>query len=34
MDEILKYMLTVPTPLKFVDDVLCQEDGTPFFDHI
>ena len=34
MDEILKYMLTVPTPLKFVDDVLCREDGTPFFDHI
>ena len=34
MDEILKYMLTVPTPLKFVDDVLCQEDGTPFFENI
>ena len=34
MDEILKYMLTVPTPLKFVDDVLCYEDGTPFFDNI
>ena len=34
MDEILKYMLTVPTPLKFVDDVLCYEDGTPFFENI
>ena len=34
MDEILKYMLTVPTPLKFVDEVLCREDGTPFFEHI
>ena len=34
MDEILKYMLTVPTPLKFVDDVLCHEDGTPFFENI
>ena len=34
MDEILKYMLTVPTPLKFVDGVLCTEDGTPFFTNI
>ncbi len=34
MDEILKYMLTVPTPLKFVDGVLCTEDGTPFFQNI
>lgn len=34
MDEILKYMLTVPTPLKFVDGVLCTEDGVPFFEHI
>ncbi len=34
MDEILKYMLTVPTPLKFRDDILCSEDGTPFFDNI
>ena len=34
MDEILKYMLTVPTPLKFEDGILCTEDGTPFFDHI
>ena len=34
MDEILKYMLTVPTPLKFVDDILCREDGTPFFENI
>ena len=34
MDEILKYMLTVPTPLKFRDGVLCREDGTPFFENI
>ena len=34
MDEILKYMLTAPTPLKFVDGVLCSEDGTPFFSNI
>ena len=34
MDEILKYMLTVPTPLKFEDGILCTEDGTPFFQHI
>ena len=34
MDEILKYMLTTPTPLKFEDGVLKTEDGTPFFDHI
>ena len=34
MDEILKYMLTVPTPLKFEDDVLRREDGTPFFSNI
>ena len=34
MDEILKYMLTGPTPLKFTDGVLCREDGTPFFENI
>ena len=34
MDEILKYMLTAPTPLKFEDDVLRREDGTAFFDNI
>ena len=34
MDEILKYMLSAPTPLKFTDDVLRREDGTPFFEHI
>ena len=34
MDEILKYMLTVPTPLKFVDGVLCTDDGKPFFTNI
>ena len=34
MDEILKYMLTAPTPLKFEDGVLCSEEGTPFFDNI
>ena len=34
MDEILKYMLTAPTPLKFEDGVLCNEEGTPFFENI
>ena len=34
MDEILKYMLTAPTPLKFEDGILCTEDGNPFFSHI
>ena len=34
MDEILKYMLTAPTPLRFIDGVLCTEDGTPFFTNI
>ena len=34
MDEILKYMLTSPTPLKFEEGVLRKEDGSPFFDHI
>ena len=34
MDEILKYMLTTPTPLRFIDGVLCTEDGTPFFTNI
>ena len=34
MDEILKYMLTKPTPLHFEDGVLKNEEGTPFFDHI
>ena len=34
MDEILKYMLTAPTPLKFEDGILCTEDNVPFFDHI
>ena len=34
MDEILKYMLTAPTPLKFEDDVLRREDGSAFFDNI
>ena len=34
MDEILKYMLTVPIPLKFMDGILCSEDGAPFFEHI
>ena len=33
MDDILKYMLTAPTPLKFVDDILCTEDGNPFFEN-
>ena len=34
MDEILKYMLTTPTPLHFSEDVLRTADGTPFFEHI
>ena len=34
MDEILKYMLTAPTSLRFIDGVLCTEDGTPFFTNI
>jgi len=34
MDEILKYMLTVPTPLVFREGVLCREDGEPFFDEV
>ena len=34
MDEILKYMLTQPTPLHFEEGVLKDEEGTPFFEHI
>ena len=34
MDEILKYMITVPTPLHFEDGVLKTEDGVPFFTDI
>ena len=34
MDEILKYMITVPTPLHFSDGVLRREDESPFFEHI
>ena len=34
MDEILKYMLTVPTPLSFSEGVLRTADGEPFFDQI
>ena len=34
MDEILKYMLTVPTPLTFADGVLRTKDGEPFFENI
>ena len=34
MDEILKYMLTQPTPLHFEDGVLKNAEGVPFFDHI
>ena len=34
MDEILKYMIAQPLPLHFEDDVLRNEDGTPFFEHI
>ena len=34
MDEILRYMIAKPLPLHFEDDVLRNEDGTPFFEHI
>ena len=34
MDEILKYMMSRPTPLHFEDGVLKNEEGDPFFDHI
>jgi len=34
MDEILRYMIAKPLPLHFEDDVLRNEDGTAFFDHI
>ena len=34
MDEILKYMLTQPTPLHFEDDILKDEEGKPFFANI
>ena len=33
MDEILKYMLTQPTPLHFEDGVLKNSEGEPFFQH-
>ncbi len=35
MDEILKYMQTVPEKLHFNDnEILCSENGDPFFDSI
>ena len=34
MDDILKYMIAKPLPLHFEDDVLRNEDGTAFFEHI
>ncbi|MDO5436378.1 MAG: DEAD/DEAH box helicase [Clostridia bacterium] len=34
MDEILKYMISSPTPLHFEDGILRSADETPFFDHI
>jgi len=34
MDEILKYMIARPLPLHFEEDVLRNEDGTPFFENI
>ena len=34
MDEILRYMIAKPLPLHFEDDVLRNEDGTAFFEHI
>ncbi|MBQ6563312.1 MAG: DEAD/DEAH box helicase [Clostridia bacterium] len=34
MEEILKYMLTNPTPLHFEGGILRSEDGSPFFENI
>ncbi|MBQ8073551.1 MAG: DEAD/DEAH box helicase [Clostridia bacterium] len=34
MDEILKYMLTQPTPLHFEEGILKNGEGEPFFEHI
>ena len=34
MDEILKYMISVPTPLHFEDGILKTEADEPFFDNI
>lgn len=34
MDEILKYMHSSPTPLKFLDGILRYENGEAFFEHI
>ena len=34
MDEILKYMLSQPTPLTFEDEILRGPDGKPFFENI
>ena len=34
MEEILRYMIAKPLPLHFEDEVLRNEDGTAFFDHI
>ena len=34
MDEILRYMIAKPLPLHFEDEVLRNEDGKPFFEHI
>ena len=34
MEEILRYMISRPTPLHFESGVLRLEDGTPFFDNV
>ncbi len=35
MDEILRYMKTAPTPLRFNEnEILCDENGEPFFENI
>lgn len=35
MDEILRYMIAKPLPLHFNEaEVLCKEDGEPFFDKV
>ena len=34
MDEILKYMIAKPVPLRFEGEVLRNADGTPFFENV
>ncbi|MBQ8162126.1 MAG: DEAD/DEAH box helicase [Clostridia bacterium] len=34
MDEILRYMISTPTPLHFQDGILLREDGSTFFENV